>query len=156
MLLEAMKRNTTAAADDYFAEAVPDKPTPIQESPSDDNDWFDDGNYEGQLAVDVYQTATTIVIKSAIAGVEPEDLDIAVNRDVVTIRGKRKQQETAPGEDYLFQECYWGGFSRSIILPVEVLADKVDAQLKNGILTVTLPKAKENGARVIRVKGEDA
>lgn len=119
-----------------------------------DTDWLHGADYDGQLAVDVYQTPNAIIIKSPIAGVAPEDLDIAVNGDVITIRGRRHQIETIEDPDYLFQECYWGGFSRSIILPTEIHADKVSAQLKNGILTVTLPKAKNNPVRVIPVEVE--
>lgn len=119
---------------------------------SEDESWLGEEEFDGQLAVDVYQTPSSIVIKSPIAGVEPEDLDVAVNRDVVTIRGKRRQRETIAQQDYLFQECYWGSFSRSIILPTEVQVDKVSAEMKNGVLTVTLPKAKGNSPRVIRVK----
>lgn len=119
-----------------------------------DEEWFGEGDYDGQLAVDVFQTPETIVIKSPIAGVVPEDMDIAVNGDVVTIRGRRQQQETVAEHDYLFQECYWGGFSRSIILPTEVDVARVTAEMKNGILTVTLPKAKHQSVRVIRVTGD--
>lgn len=119
-----------------------------------ENDWFVGADYDGQLAVDVYQTPTEIIIKSPIAGVAPEDLDIAVNGDVVTIRGRRRQEQTEAGHEYLFQECYWGGFSRSVILPVDVQADRVTAQLRNGILTVTLPKAQSTAVRVIPVSGE--
>ena len=119
-----------------------------------ENDWFVGADYDGQLAVDVYQTPTEIIIKSPIAGVAPEDLEIAVNGDVVTIRGRRRQEQTEADREYLFQECYWGGFSRSVILPVDVQADRVTAQLRNGILTVTLPKAQSTAVRVVPVSGE--
>lgn len=119
------------------------------------DDWFADEQYDGQLAVDVYQTPETLVIKSAIAGIEPEDLDIAVHRDMVTIRGRRKRQEHVHRDDYLFQECYWGSFSRSIMLPVEVDPDGVTASIKSGILRVTLPKAKIGGPRQVRIRDED-
>lgn len=126
-----------------------------QAAPGDpESDWFANADYDGQLAVDVYQTQTDIVITSPIAGVASEDLDIAVNGDVVTIRGRRRQEQTAPDREYLFQECYWGGFSRSVILPVDVQADRVTAQLHNGILTVTLPKAKSTAVRVVPVSSE--
>lgn len=123
--------------------------------PVEHDDWFGQEELDGQLAVDVYQTPNAIIIKSPIAGVERDDLDIAVNRDVVTIRGRRKLQERIADADYLFQECYWGGFSRSLILPVEVQVDKVTAELKNGILTIILPKTRENAVRVIPVIGDE-
>ena len=115
--------------------------------------WSDD--YEGQLAVDVYQTKTAIVIRAAIAGVQADDIDISVNNDMVTIKGRRHLDDTIPQHDYLYQECYWGGFSRTIILPVEVKADKVAASLKNGILRVTLPRHERPSADPIRVIDED-
>ncbi|MFH1187729.1 MAG: Hsp20/alpha crystallin family protein [bacterium] len=98
-------------------------------------------DYEGQLSVDVYQTEKDIVIKSTIAGIRPEDIEITINNDMVTIRGSRSQEMEIDKNDYLFQECYWGGFSRSIILPQPVKADKVSSTLENGILTIRLPMA---------------
>ncbi len=89
---------------------------------------------EGQLTIDVYQTDDDIVIKSTIAGVKPEDLDVNINNDMVTIRGERKQDEDIDPENYYYQECYRGPSSRSVILPVEIIADKAEATMKNGIL----------------------
>ncbi|MFZ2882801.1 MAG: Hsp20/alpha crystallin family protein, partial [Candidatus Moraniibacteriota bacterium] len=91
-----------------------------------------DDNNEGQLTIDVYQTDTEVVIKSTIAGVKPEDLDVNINNDMLTIRGERKNDEQVLEENYYYQECYWGSFSRSVILPVDVLADKIEASMKNG------------------------
>lgn len=118
------------------------------------NDWVAEDYEEGQLSVDVYQTKDSLLIKSTIAGVRPEDIDIAINNDMLTIRGKREVEETVSEEDYLYQECYWGGFSRSIILPCEVQADKVEANLKNGVLTITLPKAKKAKGIQVQVTEE--
>lgn len=108
---------------------------------------------EGQLTIDVYQTDDDIVIKSTIAGVKPEDLDVNINNDMVTIRGERKQEEEINPENYYYQECYWGPFSRSVILPVEIIADKAEATMKNGILTLRLPKADTTKTRRIQVRG---
>ena len=102
--------------------------------------WIEEDIEEGELLVDVYQSGNSIVIRSTIAGVNPEDIDIDINNDMITIRGRRKEELVAEEEDYFYKECYWGGFSRSIILPCEVHANKVKASLKNGVLTVTLPK----------------
>lgn len=107
---------------------------------------------EGQLTLDVYQTPDDIVIKSTIAGVRPENLDIAINNDMLTIKGSRTKGEEIKEEDYFYQECYWGSFSRSVILPVEVETGKIKAVLKDGILTVTLPKSKKARARKIEVQ----
>lgn len=108
---------------------------------------------EGQLTIDVYQTDEDIVIKSTIAGVRPEDLDVNINNDMVTIRGERKQEEEVDQENYYYQECYWGPFSRSVILPVEIIAEKAEATMKNGILTIRLPKADTTKTRKIMVRG---
>lgn len=111
--------------------------------------------YEGQLTLDVYQTKDNVMIKSTIAGVKPEDLDITIANDMVTIRGERKKDEEVKAEDYFYQECYWGPFSRSIILPVDIDVEGVNADLKDGILTVTLPKAAKAKTKKIRVKGSE-
>jgi len=107
---------------------------------------------EGQLSVDVYQTENSLIIKSTIAGVKPEDLDIAINNDMVIIKGERKHEKEIKESDYFYQECYWGSFSRSIILPMEVVADEADASLKNGVLTITLPKARKSQSVAIKIK----
>jgi len=112
-------------------------------------EWLPDS--EGQLTIDVYQTPTDIVIKSTIAGVSPEDLDITITNDMVTIKGKREKDEVISGGDYYYQECYWGAFSRSVILPVDVEAEKADASMKNGILTIRLPKIEKIKTKKIRV-----
>ncbi len=134
-----------------FRRREQDEPTPVPTSPMGlaPVDWHT-GDYEGQLSVDVYQTEESLVIRSTIAGVKPEDLEVTLNNDVITIRGKRFHDHEVSAENYFYQECYWGGFSRSIVLPLEVRPDKVEASLKNGVLTVTLPKAKK--AKPIEVK----
>lgn len=116
-----------------------------------DEEWLEG---EGQLMIDVYQTPTEIVIKSAVAGVKPEDLDISVVGDMVTIKGRRELDENIKSEDYFYQECYWGSFSRSVILPVEIDSDRVSATLKNGILTIRLPKLDKNRVKKIKIKSE--
>ncbi len=117
-------------------------------------DWLEE-RYDGQLAVDVYQTPEKVVIQSTVAGVKPEDLDVAISNDLVTIRGLRHRDEDVADEDYFTQECYWGGFSRSIVLPVDVHSEKAEANMKNGILTITLPKIKTARTQVVKVKHED-
>lgn len=109
---------------------------------------------EGQLTVDVYQTANDIIVESAIAGVRPEDIDINVTPDSVSIRGSREREEREEGKDYLYQECYWGRFGRSIILPQEVDPENADVRFKNGILTVRLPKANKRKSRKLNVRVE--
>ncbi len=120
---------------------------------STENNTSPDDGAEGQLTIDVYQTDEAIVIKSTIAGVKPEDLDVAINNDMVTIKGERKNEEDVPDGNYYYQECYWGPFSRSILLPVDIIADKSEASLKNGILTIKLPKADTTRIKKIQVRG---
>ncbi len=117
-----------------------------ENTPSDDDS-------EGQLTIDVYQTETEIVIKSTIAGVKPEDLDVSISNDMLTIKGERKNEEVVEDNNYYYRECYWGSFSRSVVLPMDVLADKIDAMLKNGILTIRLPKADITKTKKIQVRG---
>ena len=111
---------------------------------------FEEG--EGQLTIDVYQTPEEVVVESTIAGVKPEDLDISITNEAVTIRGKREKTETIKDEDYFYQECYWGKFSRSIILPQEIDADKAVASLKNGILIIRLPKLNRQKSKKLKIK----
>jgi HSP20 family protein len=105
----------------------------------------------GQLAVDIYQTENELVIQSAIAGVKSEDLDISLEGDVITISGERKKPLEEKG-DYFSQECYWGKFSRQIISPVEIDPNRIEATLKNGILTVRAPKLLKEKRRKIIIK----
>lgn len=121
------------------------------------NDWgtsdSNDESGDGQLTIDVFQTDEDIVIKSTIAGVNPEDLDVSINNDMITIKGERKFEENVSEENFYYQECYWGSFSRSVVLPVDVIAEKIEASLKNGILTIKLPKADTNKTKRIKVRG---
>ncbi|MEI7621388.1 MAG: Hsp20/alpha crystallin family protein [Candidatus Moraniibacteriota bacterium] len=114
---------------------------------------FSTNDAEGQLTIDVYQTENEVVIKSTIAGVKPEDLDVSINSDMVTIKGERKNEELVNGENYYYQECYWGFFSRSVVLPIDIVSDKAEASLKNGILTIRLPKADITKTKKIQVRG---
>jgi HSP20 family protein len=122
-----------------------------EEASSSKKDW-DDGEPEGQLTVDVYQTANDIVVESAIAGVDPADIDVNVTSDSISIRGSRKREKNVKDEDYLYQECYWGKFGRSIILPQEVDPESAEVKFKNGILTVVLPKANKKKTRKLKVQ----
>lgn len=110
---------------------------------------------EGQLTIDVYQTDDDIIIESTVAGVEPDDLDIDISSESVTIRGERRRSNEVSEENYLYQECYWGKFSRSIILPQEIDPDKAKAEFKNGVLRVRLPKIAKGKMRKLKVKGDE-
>lgn len=138
-----------------FAQATATEDTDWSSATGDD--WKNiDEEYDGQLAVDVFQTDKAIIIQSAVAGVSSKDLDISINGDMVTIKGRREPQYGhIDAEHYFIEECYWGNFSRSIILPLDVLHDEISASLENGILTITLPKAKKSQHTKISVKELD-
>ena len=109
---------------------------------------------EGQLAIDVYETNGDIVIQSTIGGIRAEDLDISIENDLVTIRGSRQKSIEEEGKNYLYQECYWGTFSRKVILPDEVDNSRAEAKLKDGILTLRMPKIHRKKKRKITIKQE--
>lgn len=107
---------------------------------------------EGQLAVDVYQTPTDIFIKAMIAGIRPEDLDISITREMVTIKGRRHDDQSVDNTNYYHRELYWGSFKRSILLPQEVEVDGSEAIEKQGLLTIRLPKVNKNFETKLKVK----
>lgn len=94
---------------------------------------------EGQLALDVFRRGSNLVIRSTMAGVKPEDVDVAVNGDLLTIRGSRAQTEEVNEDDWFHRECYWGTFSRSVVLPVDVYAEQAEASVRDGILEIRIP-----------------
>lgn len=106
----------------------------------------------GELAVDVYQTPTHIVIKAMIAGVRPEDLDVSITRDMVTIRGKRERHTEGTAGDFFFQELYWGSFTRTIVLPQEVEIEDAEASERHGLLIIKLPKLDKGRQAKLKVK----
>lgn len=124
----------------------------VEKEKQDNVEWLGANYDEGQLSIDVCQTPTELVVKSTIAGVKPEDIDISLHNDMLTIRGKREESEKIKEEDYLYKECFWGSFSRSIILPLEVNPKKIKATLENGILTIIMPKIKITKDITIKVK----
>jgi HSP20 family protein len=120
-----------------------------KEEPSID-EWLksEDEESEGQLAVDVFHDDKRIIIKSTIAGAKPEDLKISLHNDLLMIKGRRDVGEEIAEENFLFRECYWGPFSRSIILPAAVDNKRVEAEIENGVLTITLYKSDVNKIEV--------
>ena len=106
---------------------------------------------EVSLAVDVYHTDDSIVICAPIAGVKRADLQITVTDDVLTIKGTRTRDDDVPPENYFTNECYWGSFSRSIVLPSHILARKCVAKFKDGVLKVVIPKSEQLKTQVVRI-----
>lgn len=106
----------------------------------------------GELAVDVYQTPSHLIIKAMIAGVRPEDLDVSITRDLVTIRGKRERHVEGTAGDFFFQELYWGSFARTLVLPQEVEIEEAEATEKHGLLIIKLPKLDKGRQAKLKVK----
>ncbi len=119
-----------------------------QETPSP----FEPEEKVGQLTVDVYQTNDHIIVKTMVAGVRPEDLDITITRDMVTIRGKREEERTIQEDNYFIRELYWGSFARTITLPEEVDVEESDAIEKHGLLILKLPKMDKKRQTKLKVK----
>ncbi len=109
---------------------------------------------EGELAVDLYETPTELILQAIIGGVKIDNLDISITNDMITIKGKRVKEDDEEIEKVYYNECFWGLFSRALILPKEVNADKVKATLKNGLLTVRLPKLEKTKEKTIRISEE--
>ena len=107
---------------------------------------------EAELAIDVHQTPTDIIITSMVAGVKPENLQVSITREMVTIRGTREKQHEEEGDDYFYQELFWGSFSRTITLPEEVDPDNAEAIEKNGLLTIKLPKIVKEKQKMLKVR----
>jgi HSP20 family protein len=115
--------------------------------------WYDDAPEEGQLTVDVYQNASEIIVKTMVAGVKPEDLDISITRDMVTIKGSRETDTMVADDDYFHRELYWGTFSREIMLPAEVEVEEAEAVEKHGLLIIKLPKIDKHKQTKLKVRG---
>jgi len=109
---------------------------------------------EGQLLVDVYQTPDEVVIQSVVSGVRPDELDVSITQEMVTIRGKRERGHHVSDDNYFYQELYWGAFSRSILLPQEIDVEASEANLKNGLLTVHLPKIDKARIQKLKIRQE--
>ncbi|MFA6270091.1 MAG: Hsp20/alpha crystallin family protein [Candidatus Paceibacterota bacterium] len=115
--------------------------------------WINNTPEEGELNVDVYQNQNEIIIKTMVAGVKPEDLDVAISRDMVTIKGKRENERTVADDDYFHRELYWGSFSRTVVLPQEIDVDAAEAIEKHGLLIIKLPKLDKNRSTRLKVRG---
>lgn len=139
---------------DFFEKLVgSEKITKESETKKESAESAEEKGEEGQLAIDVFQTENEIIIQSTIAGVKAEELDIVIQNDTVSIRGERKKIFKADSQNYFYQECYWGPFSRSVILPEEVKEEKAFAELKDGILTLHLPKAEKSKVTKVKING---
>jgi HSP20 family protein len=124
----------------------------LSEQSASPKEWGEENSGDAQLTLDMYQTPAEVVIHSMVAGVKPEDLDINITREMVTIKGKREKHSTVREDDFFCKELYWGSFTRTILLPQEVEVDKAEAVLKNGLLTIKLPKVNKEKSSNVKVK----
>ncbi len=116
------------------------------------NEWLPEETDEGQLTVDVYQNGNEIVLQTMVAGVAPENLNISITRDMVTIKGRRDAPSNITNENYFNKELYWGSFSRTVLLPQEIEPEEAEATQRHGLLTLRLPKVDKEKVREIKVK----
>jgi len=115
-------------------------------------DWHEEEEEEGELAVDVHQTDNEIIVQSMVAGVKPEDLQVTITREMVTIKGRREAPSDIADEDYFQHELYWGGFTRTILLPAEIETEESEAIEKHGLLTLRLPKIDKEKTAKLKIK----
>jgi HSP20 family protein len=123
----------------------------MAQKPGTEEHWMNHVEDEGQLAIDVYQTEEAIILVAPIAGVNESNLEVSITDEIVAIRGTRTQPDQIPMENFFVQECYWGSFSRSYVLPVAVDPDSAQAGLKDGILTIKIPRVEKSKTRVLKV-----
>src|SRR3990167_8224800 len=116
------------------------------------SNWIEEENEEAELAVDVYQTPTDIIVQTMVAGVKPEDLELSIARDIITVRGKREEHRNIDEENYFIKELYWGKFSRTISLPVEIEPEEVEATERHGLLTIRLQKVDKDKTNSVKVR----
>ncbi len=148
LLMEEDELTAAFLGDDTAANNAAAAPAGAQ--PSAQDEW-DDNELPGQLAVDVYETREKLVVKARTAGVNKNDLDVSIADNTLSIRGTLSAGNEEDVENYFVQECYWGEFSRSIALPVPVKEEEIEAVLKDGVLTISFAKVKQDTVKKIQV-----
>ena len=113
-----------------------------------------EGEERGSLPLDMYQTEKEVVIKASLPGFKPEEVDISITGDTLTIKGEHQEEKETKEKDYFFKERRYGSFSRMVNLPVKVRSEAADATFENGELTLRLPKAEEARPKQIKVKAK--
>lgn len=151
----ARKQNNDLLMEDELAAAfLSDDEQLIGDAPIEEittEETYEEEDFPGQLAVDVYETTDKLVVKARTAGVDKKDLDVSISDNILTVSGTLSSGEDATATNWHLQECYWGEFSRTIALPVPVKEEEVEAVLKDGVLTITFAKVKQEAAKKIRV-----
>jgi HSP20 family protein len=150
LLMEEDELTAAFLGDDDQAAPAGDPVTSAQPTAAAD-EWDESEDLPGQLAVDVYETREKLVVKARTAGVNKSDLDVSISDNTLSIRGTLSAGNEDDVENYFVQECYWGEFSRSIALPVPVKEDEIEAVLKDGVLTISFAKVKQDTVKKIQV-----
>ena len=127
-----------------------DKDEPEKKESKKDPKWEEE--QEAELTVDLYQTPTDIIVQTMVAGVQPDNLAITITRDMITIRGKREENQSINSDNYFVQELYWGAFSRTISLPEEIDPEEAEAVEKHGLLIIKLPKINKDKETKLKIK----
>lgn len=140
-IIESSPKQSLSSPLDRTSRAIPPEDFPVQDE-------------EGQLSIDMWQNNNEIIVQTMVGGIKPEDLDVSISHDMVTIRGKRSRNHQVTNSDFFYQELFWGTFSRSIMLPQEVDADGAEASIKHGLLTIRLPKLDKGKVQKLRVKND--
>ena len=153
----ARKQNDDLLIEDELAAAflnddeLSTNDTPAVSAPADDTWDESEEEFPGQLAIDVYETDEKLVVKARTAGVNKEELDVSISDGILTISGTLSSGDETDAINWHIQECYWGEFSRTLALPVNVKEDEVEAFLKDGVLTISFSKVKQEQAKKIQV-----
>lgn len=154
-MARGQKQNDDLLMEDELAAAfLTDDSSATADEPTvapDDQSWDEEEPMPGQLAVDVYETAEKLYVKARTAGVNKSDLDVSISDGILTISGTLSSGDDAEATQWHMQECYWGEFSRTLALPVAVKEDEVEAVLKDGVLTISFIKVKQEQARKIEI-----
>jgi HSP20 family protein len=150
LLLEEDELTAAFLGDDDLGAPV-EVAAPAAASPVAEDEWDEDDSVPGQLAVDVYETRERLVVKARTAGVNKGDLDVSISDNQLTVRGTLSAGNEDGVENYFLQECYWGEFSRTIALPVPVKEEEIEAVLKDGVLTISFGKVKQDTIKKIQV-----
>ena len=145
--------------DEVVAPVEPEEPA-MEETPQEEigepieDEWVETDEFPGQLAVDVYETNDKLVVKARTAGISKSDLDVSISDNILTISGVLSGGEDEQTTRWHIQECYWGEFSRTIALPVQVREDEnsVKAELKDGVLTIMFDKEKTEAPKKIAIQ----
>lgn len=151
LLLEEDELTAAFLGDNDMTSSLPSNNNNQQQSTPATDEWEEDDTVPGQLAVDVYETRERLVVKARTAGVNKNDLDVSISDNQLTIRGTLSAGSEEGVENYFLQECYWGEFSRTIALPVPVKEEEIEANLKDGVLTISFGKVKQDTIKKIQV-----